>query len=135
MRCLQTCCSNELETVAAACRPFLVSMVYLKCHDLARFGPYAYEEPDSGRLTERILDSRPPVEEQAEREETWLEVAEALDRLPQLQQIVVTLRVIGGLSYKQIAQELDIPVGTVQSRLVRGRRELTKRLASLRNPG
>ncbi len=46
---------------------------------------------------------------------------------PEHQQVVV-LRELQGLSYEQIAQALDIPCGTVESRLYRARAELRKLL-------
>jgi len=42
--------------------------------------------------------------------------------------IPVVLSDVEGLSYAEIAQVLDLPVGTVKSRLFRGRRRLQQRL-------
>jgi len=44
---------------------------------------------------------------------------------------VLILRELEGLSYKEIAQIVDVPVGTVMSRLSRGRKELQIRLSGL----
>jgi len=51
-------------------------------------------------------------------------VAEALDRLPEEQRSVLVLIAIEDLSYAETAQVLDIPIGTVMSRLSRGRERL-----------
>jgi RNA polymerase sigma-70 factor (ECF subfamily) len=55
------------------------------------------------------------------------EVKEALEALPEKFRTTVLLDV-EGFSYKEIAEMLDIPIGTVMSRLHRGRKFLQKRL-------
>ena len=55
------------------------------------------------------------------------EVTTALEELPERFRTVVLLDV-EGLSYKEIAESLDIPIGTVMSRLHRGRKFLQERL-------
>jgi RNA polymerase sigma-70 factor (ECF subfamily) len=59
---------------------------------------------------------------------TEAEVKEALESLPEQFRMVVLLADVEGFSYKEIAEILDIPIGTVMSRLHRGRRGLQKRL-------
>jgi RNA polymerase sigma-70 factor (ECF subfamily) len=56
------------------------------------------------------------------------EVREALDDLPEIFRSAVILADIEGFSYKEIAQILHVPIGTVMSRLHRGRRLLQKQL-------
>ena len=56
------------------------------------------------------------------------EVQEALAALPEQFRLAVLLADVEGFSYKEIAEILDIPIGTVMSRLHRGRRALEKRL-------
>ena len=56
------------------------------------------------------------------------EVKTALESLPEQFRMAVLLADIEGFSYKEIADILDIPIGTVMSRLHRGRRGLQKRL-------
>jgi RNA polymerase sigma-70 factor (ECF subfamily) len=46
---------------------------------------------------------------------------------------VIVLRELEGLTYKQIAEVADIPIGTVMSRLARTRKYLQQRLAGHRN--
>jgi RNA polymerase sigma-70 factor (ECF subfamily) len=58
------------------------------------------------------------------------EVKDALTELPEKFRSVVLLDV-EGFSYKEIAEMLDIPIGTVMSRLHRGRKFLQKRLLDL----
>jgi RNA polymerase sigma-70 factor (ECF subfamily) len=58
------------------------------------------------------------------------DVLKAIDKLPIDFRIVVILADLQEFAYKEIAEILDCPVGTVMSRLFRGRRLLQKELAS-----
>jgi RNA polymerase sigma-70 factor (ECF subfamily) len=55
-------------------------------------------------------------------------VAEALDALPEEYRVVASLYFVDDLSYQQIAEAVGCPVGTVRSRLHRGRRMLQRAL-------
>ena len=55
-------------------------------------------------------------------------VKDALQRLPEEFRLAVYLADVEGFAYKEIAEMLDIPIGTVMSRLHRGRKGLEKRL-------
>jgi RNA polymerase sigma-70 factor, ECF subfamily len=57
-------------------------------------------------------------------------VRQALEELPPQLREVILLRELEGLSYQEIASVTEIPIGTVMSRLSRGRRQLQGRLAS-----
>ncbi len=56
------------------------------------------------------------------------EVKEALEDLPEHYRLPVLLADVEGFSYKEIAEILDVPIGTVMSRLHRGRKQLQKLL-------
>jgi RNA polymerase sigma-70 factor (ECF subfamily) len=56
------------------------------------------------------------------------QVSEALDALPEEYRVVATLYFMQDFSYQQIADIVGCPVGTVRSRLHRGRRMLQKSL-------
>src|SRR5436305_2045688 len=56
------------------------------------------------------------------------DVKNALEALPDQFRMAVLLADVEGFSYKEIADILDIPIGTVMSRLHRGRRALQKAL-------
>jgi RNA polymerase sigma-70 factor (ECF subfamily) len=68
------------------------------------------------------------AEDQVLEHVTETEVKEALESLPEQFRIAVLLGDVEGFSYKEIAEILDIPIGTVMSRLHRGRKALQKRL-------
>jgi RNA polymerase sigma-70 factor, ECF subfamily len=55
-------------------------------------------------------------------------IMEAIDRLPEEYRVVCTLYFMDDLSYEDTARVLECPVGTVRSRLHRGRRMLQKAL-------
>jgi len=57
----------------------------------------------------------------------------ALDRIPEAFRECVWLRDVEELTYQEIAQVLDIPVGTVMSRLARGRKQLHAALLAVRD--
>lgn len=59
------------------------------------------------------------------------EVQEALEALPESFRAAVLLADLEGFSYKEIARILHIPIGTVMSRLHRGRRLLQRRLVDV----
>jgi RNA polymerase sigma-70 factor (ECF subfamily) len=59
---------------------------------------------------------------------TESDVKEAVEALPEQFRLAVLLADVEGFSYKEIADILDIPIGTVMSRLHRGRKALQKTL-------
>jgi RNA polymerase sigma-70 factor (ECF subfamily) len=60
-----------------------------------------------------------------------LSVQDALARLPDDQREVISLVLVEGLSYKEAAEILGVPVGTVTSRLARGRDSLQTMLGAV----
>jgi RNA polymerase sigma-70 factor (ECF subfamily) len=56
------------------------------------------------------------------------EVERAMARLPEDQRLAVALVLVEGLSYKEAAEVLEVPQGTLTSRLVRGRTALVAEL-------
>ena len=56
------------------------------------------------------------------------EVKEAVESLPDHYRLPVLLADVEGFAYKEIAEILDVPIGTVMSRLHRGRKQLQKQL-------
>jgi RNA polymerase sigma-70 factor (ECF subfamily) len=79
---------------------------------------------------DRAASSSPDPEAELLKGVVDTEVTEALEELPEKFRTTVLLDV-EGFSYKEIAEMLGIPIGTVMSRLHRGRKFLQKRLYDL----
>jgi RNA polymerase sigma-70 factor, ECF subfamily len=73
-------------------------------------------------------DAMAAPESEFDRLEQWRAVTDALGRLPIEIRETMVLRVLHDLSYKEIAAIQDIPVGTVMSRLSRGRGMLLRHI-------
>jgi RNA polymerase sigma-70 factor (ECF subfamily) len=56
------------------------------------------------------------------------DIARAMAHLPDEQREAVALVLVEGLAYKEAAAVLDVPMGTLTSRLVRGRQALMREL-------
>lgn len=85
-----------------------------------------------GEDDERTMDFKaeePAPDARLETDEKGAMVQKALMELDQDSRAIVVLREIKGLSYQEISQALDVPVGTVKSRLSRARDVLKERLA------
>ncbi|HEY0308669.1 MAG TPA: sigma-70 family RNA polymerase sigma factor [Acidobacteriaceae bacterium] len=75
-------------------------------------------------LSDTLADSGRSPLECAAAQETKTRVEEALRKLPENFRTVVILREIEGFAYDEIAEILNINIGTVKSRLMRGRAAL-----------
>lgn len=78
------------------------------------------------RMIERAVDPAADPETRAGNAELLARVEPALRSLPEAHRLVVWLRDGEGLSYDEIATVLDVPIGTVRSRLARARRALKR---------
>ena len=78
----------------------------------------------------RLKEQETP-ERIAERDEVERTIFAAIDDLPEDLKTAITLREIDGLSYEEIAQAMDCPVGTVRSRIFRARDAIDKLLRPL----
>ena len=65
------------------------------------------------------------------RDEIEETVMDAIAQLPDDLRVAITLRELEGLSYEEIAEAMDCPVGTVRSRIFRAREAINKRLQPL----
>jgi len=89
------------------------------------------ESEDGGEslcLGDTLADNGYSPFEQAAQQETKLRVEAALQKLPENFRTVVVLREMEGFAYDEIAEILNIHIGTVKSRLMRGRAALKSHL-------
>jgi len=61
-------------------------------------------------------------------------IAETLKKLPKELRTAITLREVEGLSYEEIAQVMNCPIGTVRSRIFRAREQAAGLLRKLLDP-
>jgi RNA polymerase sigma-70 factor (ECF subfamily) len=87
-------------------------------------------DEDENPLSERIQSNSENPEMATLRKEREFLLRKALQELPDNFKEVVILRDIEGLSYEEIANLLQTNVGTVKSRIARGREELRRKLKS-----
>lgn len=93
----------------------------------------AREEDD--RPLDPVDPTVEPSEDRVDRRRRARLVRAAVRELPSHHRQTIELREFGGLSYRQIAERLDIPVGTVMSRLHAARRRLAELVAAHREAG
>jgi RNA polymerase sigma factor (sigma-70 family) len=103
-------------------RPWLFTIVRNTWYSRVSRGPTRREVFDA--VPPELLDDRLGPEDQLQQQETVARVRAALDELPPDFRDIIVLREIEGLSYKEIAAVVGVPIGTVMSRLARGRDRL-----------
>jgi len=85
------------------------------------------EQFDSGI---RLRDTDTPEREMMRRQMEQT-VLDAVERLPEELRVAISLREVDGLSYEEIAQRMECPVGTVRSRIFRAREAIDQELRPL----
>ncbi len=88
------------------------------------------QDPTQYEMQARLSDVATP-EGHALGEEVREVVSEAVEKLPEDLRMAIVLREIEGMSYEEIAQAMDCPVGTVRSRIFRAREAIDSRLRPL----
>ncbi len=79
-----------------------------------------------------IADDDPDPEDTLQRNSVLKQINDEIQKLPDVFRQVIELRDLQELSYEEIGKILDIPLGTVKSRVNRGRQRLQKKLKHLR---
>lgn len=109
------------------CRAWLFAILFHKIHHYRRKWlnlRFFDDDPESALAAEAALAYPPPVPDRL----TDQQILAALDRVPPDFRAVVLLADVEEFSYKEIAGILKIPMGTVMSRLSRGRKLLREQL-------
>ena len=75
-----------------------------------------------------IVDTEKNVQKQVQQELLYERIMEIIEQLPEKERLLIKLRDIDGLPYSEIAEILEIPEGTVKSRLHSAREKLKKLL-------
>ncbi|AGY92213.1 RNA polymerase sigma factor AlgU [Spiribacter curvatus] len=81
-------------------------------------------------IESRLKDQESP-ESLAQRDQVQETVVSAIEDLPDDLRTAITLREFEGLTYEEIAEAMDCPIGTVRSRIFRARESIDKRLRPL----
>lgn len=89
------------------------------------------DDEDETSVVENELTSAETPETVLAAKEIAATVNQAMEALPEELRQAVTLREIEGLSYEEIAQVMDCPIGTVRSRIFRAREAISARVKPL----
>jgi RNA polymerase sigma-70 factor (ECF subfamily) len=111
------------------CRAWLIRILYhMRGKRLRTQGRLQLLGDDEEKLAETLVYEPPTPQGLKDRE-----ILKALSEIPRQFQEVVILSDVQEFSYKEISAALDIPIGTVMSRLARGRKLLRGKLARYAN--
>ena len=77
------------------------------------------------------LSNHQQIESQVEKRQQALQIQQAVRALPEASRAVLVLREYQGMSYQEIAETLEIPIGTVMSRLNYARKNLMEQLQEM----
>lgn len=111
------------------CRAWLISIMYHRQSKRRRTATRLHLVSDAEERIAETIAFEPPTPQNLTDEE----ILSALERLPRTFQEVVILADIEEMSYKEIASALEVPIGTVMSRISRGRKLLRAELTSYAN--
>jgi RNA polymerase sigma factor (sigma-70 family) len=110
-------------------RAWVLAIVRNTSHSWRRKrGPEASAMEFDESVHSDVAAGEDPASELARRD-SRATLARVLDGLPPDMREVIVLREVEGLSYKEIGEVVEVPVGTVMSRLSRARRRLQEALA------
>ena len=91
-----------------------------------------HEELDEAGGPGGLAAAEGTPEDEASRREFWEHLRRGLEELPAEQREAVVFCDLEGMSYEEMADVLGVPIGTVRSRIFRGRRALQGRLGAFR---
>lgn len=125
---LQAWKSFERFELGTNCRAWLYKIMFhvIQHHRRKQFSFNLRKTRDEGVELDATLVYEPPVPQQL----TDQDVIAAFDRMPAQYREVLILADVEDFSYREVAETLNIPQGTVMSRLNRGRKLLRKELSA-----
>jgi RNA polymerase sigma-70 factor (ECF subfamily) len=123
---VQEACERALKYFGAFrggdAKAWFLTIVRHACYDWLKRNRPAEIIPGDGQAIEEISDPDAPTPEQVVmRKASAIALADAIAELPVGYREVLVLRELEELPYKEIARVVDIPIGTVMSRLARAR--------------
>ena len=89
-------------------------------------------ENEDGSMQRQIADEGDTPEESLMRGEEKGEILQALDTLSEEHRVAIILRDVKGLSYEEISEIIELPMGTVKSRISRARNQLKNEILKIR---
>jgi RNA polymerase sigma-70 factor (ECF subfamily) len=121
----------------ASFKTYLYRIAFNQCASEARRADFRANEPlEHPDGTPRDVEAKGPTPDaEATRRQEAALVASALEALDDDQREAIVLREYQGLSYEEIAEVLGVAVGTVKSRIFRGKLELKRLLAPILGTG
>lgn len=102
-----------------------------KRRDHSEFDEGIGARDSSGEILDMYNNDRP--DKLLERSELHTKIIQEVEKLPAEQKQAIVLREIDGLSYREISEIMNIPEGTVMSRLFYARKKLQEALAEYKN--
>ena len=115
--------------------PWLYGVATNVCRNLTRGRRRRLLATSSLPAAEAVADHADQVTDRLASEQRMRTVLAAVENLPPGEREVLSLVAWAGLTYEQAAAALDVPVGTVRSRLSRARARLAARLDDPQHPG
>ena len=89
-------------------------------------------ESEDGSMQRQVADDGDTPEESLMRKEQKSEILRALDNLSEEHKAAIILRDVKGMSYEEIAEILELTLGTVKSRINRARNQLKSEILKIR---
>lgn len=77
------------------------------------------------------VDDQPSADQHIEQNETLTKIQKLMEKLPEKQRMVMQLRDVEGMTYKEIEEILDMPIGQVKTNLFRARQGMKKMLIAV----
>jgi RNA polymerase sigma-70 factor, ECF subfamily len=108
---------------------WLMNMARSRAIDQLRRRTTQPQSPYDPETASEIPDTAQPIDEQVVWAGRAAVVRDALDALPLLQRIAIELAFYEGLTHLEIAERLEVPLGTVKTRIRQGLLKLKDRLA------